>query len=33
MEEFFLLLEDTKRKYVYSGVEGNIGYNWIEKER
>ena len=33
MEEFFLLPEDTKKKYEYSGVEENIGYNWIEKER
>ena len=33
MEEFFFLLEDTKKKYEYSGVEENIGYNLIEKER
>lgn len=33
MEEFFFLPEDTKRKYKYSGVEENIGYNWIEEQR
>jgi len=33
MEEFFQLGKIIKRKYAYSGVKENIGYNWLEEER
>ena len=33
MEEFFQLPLEVKKKYAYSGVKENIGYNWIEEER
>ena len=33
MEEFFRLPLDVKKKYAYSGVKENIGYNWLEEER
>jgi len=33
MEEFFQLPLDVKKKYAYSGVKENIGYNWLEEER
>ena len=33
MEEFFRLPPDTKKKYAYSGVADNIGYNCLEAER
>ena len=33
MEEFFRLGKNIKRKYAYSGVKENIGYNWLEEER
>jgi len=32
MEEFFQLPLEVKKKYAYSGVKENIGYNWIEEE-
>ena len=32
MEEFFQLGKNIKRKYAYSGVKENIGYNWLEQE-
>ena len=33
VDEFFLLPLDKKKKYSYSGVKENIGYNWLEEER
>jgi len=33
MEEFFQLPLDVKKKYAYSGVKENLGYNWLEEER
>jgi len=32
MEEFFQLPLDVKKKYAYSGVKENLGYNWMEEE-
>ena len=32
MEEFFRLPLETKKKYEYSGVKENLGYNWLEEE-
>ena len=32
MEEFFQLPLDVKKKYQYSGVVENLGYNWLEEE-
>ena len=32
-EEFFQLGKIIKKKYSYSGVIENIGYNWLEEER
>jgi len=32
MEEFFLLPLEVKKKYAYSGVKENLGYNWMEEE-
>ena len=32
MEEFFQLPLDVKKKYAYSGVTENLGYNWMEEE-
>jgi len=33
IEEFFFLPDHIKRKYKYSGLEENIGYNMIEEQR
>jgi isopenicillin N synthase-like dioxygenase len=33
MEEFFQLPLEVKKKYAYSGVKENLGYNWLEEER
>jgi isopenicillin N synthase-like dioxygenase len=32
MEEFFQLPLEVKKKYAYSGVKENLGYNWMEEE-
>jgi len=32
MEEFFQLPIEVKKKYAYSGVKENLGYNWMEEE-
>jgi len=32
MEEFFQLPLEVKKKYAYSGVTENLGYNWLEEE-
>ena len=32
MEEFFQLPLEVKKKYAYSGVTENLGYNWMEEE-
>ena len=33
IEEFFDLPLNVKKKYAYSGVKENLGYNWLEEER
>ncbi len=33
IDEFFQLPLKVKKQYAYSGVEENLGYNWLEEER
>ena len=33
IKEFFKLPLNIKKQYAYSGVEENLGYNWLEEER
>ncbi len=33
INEFFQLPLQVKKQYAYSGVEENLGYNWLEEER